>query len=48
MIRKSAWLGLCLCVGSCVYGADTVFLGPTNLRVSDQGEFSWVDTTPKP
>ena len=26
---------------------DTLFLGPTHLRVSENGEFSWVDMTPK-
>lgn len=27
---------------------DTLFLGPRNMRVSENGEFSWVDTTPMP
>ncbi len=26
---------------------DTLFLGPTNMRVSEEGEFSFVDNTPK-
>lgn len=31
-----------------VLRADTVLLGPTNLRISETGEFSWVDQTPAP
>ncbi len=42
----AAVVGLFLCLS--VYGKDTLFLGPTNLRVSEEGEFSWVDMTPKP
>ena len=27
---------------------DTLFIGPRNMRVSEEGEFSWVDMTPTP
>ena len=27
---------------------DTLFIGPRNMRVSEDGEFSWVDMTPQP
>ena len=37
---------LFLCVGA--YATDTLFIGPRNIRVSEDGEFSWVDTTPTP
>ena len=40
-------LAVCL-PGVWAYGADTLFLGPTNLRISEEGEFSWVDLTPAP
>ncbi len=29
------------------YGTETLFLGPTHLRVSEEGEFSWVAPQPK-
>lgn len=31
-----------------VVAADTLFLGPRNMRVSEDGEFSWIDVTPEP
>jgi len=36
-----------LLAGWC-YATDTIFFGPRNLRVSEEGEFSWVDMTPEP
>lgn len=32
----------------CLHAADTVFLGPRNLRVSEEGEFSAVNAAPAP
>ena len=36
------------CSSGILAAADTLFLGPTNMRVSEEGEFSWVDTVPAP
>ena len=31
-----------------VWAADTLFIGPRNMHISENGEFSWVDATPTP
>ena len=31
-----------------IFATDTLFIGPRNMRVSEAGEFSWVDTAPAP
>ena len=36
-----------ICFGN-MHAADTLFLGPTNMRVSEAGDISFVDNTPKP
>ena len=47
-MKKISVVFLLLGLGSFVFAADTLFIGPRNMRVSEDGEFSWVDTTPTP
>lgn len=48
MMRHFFILCFCLFETAVAYGTETLFLGPTNMRVSENGEFSWVDMTPQP
>ena len=47
MMHRFVVVGICLLAVSALQGAETLFLGPTHLRVSEEGEFSRVDNTPK-
>lgn len=47
MKKISVIIGL-FCVTSLLQATDTLFIGPRNMRVSEDGEFSWVDLTPTP
>lgn len=45
---KKIFLFMLCCFATVCAQADTLLLGPTNLRMSESGEFSWVDNTPAP
>ena len=45
---KKIFLFMLCCFAPVCAQADTLLLGPTNLRMSESGEFSWVDNTPAP
>lgn len=47
MKKISLLVGL-LCLTGWLGAENTLFLGPRNMRVSEDGEFSWVDLTPTP
>lgn len=43
----TGWTGVVFLLAAGVLNAgDTLFLGPRNMHVSEEGEFSWVDTAP--
>ncbi len=46
-MKKISYLLFLLCATFELYATDTLFLGPTNMRVSEEGEISFVDNTPK-
>ncbi|MBR4592052.1 MAG: S8 family serine peptidase [Elusimicrobiaceae bacterium] len=47
MKKTSCFVILLLSCVCFIYATDTLFLGPTNMRVSEEGEISFVDKTPK-
>ena len=47
-MKKISLLAAVLCWASFVNAGDTLFIGPRNMRVSEDGDFSWVDLTPTP
>ena len=48
MIKQNVALLFLMLLTSVIFAEDVLFLGPRNMRVSEDGEFSWVDTTPTP